>query len=73
MDIISKFVTNFYEKERHSLNQAAPYIGSNEASLRIWLRENNIDVEKIYDFRYKKNNNGVIVPSGYSGFQLEKI
>ena len=73
MDIISKFVTDFYNNERHSLNQVGPYVGSNEASLRVWLRENNIDVKKIYDFPYQKNHNGVASPSGYSGFQLEKI
>jgi hypothetical protein len=73
MKVVSNFVTNFYEKYRHSLNEAKPHIGSNETSLRIWLRENDIDVKKIYNFPYNKNHNGVTIPSGYVGFQLEKI
>lgn len=70
MSVISNFVTRFYEKERHSLNLPQ---ASNESQLRIWLRENNINIEKIYGFSYSKLYNGIDTPSGYSGFQLEKI
>ena len=71
--VLSNFVTEFYNKERHSLNQYGPYVGSNEASLRLWLKENSINVEKIYDFRYKKNHYGIECSSGDVKFQLEKI
>jgi hypothetical protein len=70
MKVVSNFVTNFYEKDRHSLNAR---LASNESQLRIWLSENNIDVKKIYNFPYTKNHNGVTIPSGYVEFQLEKI
>lgn len=70
MKVVSNFVTNFYEQKRHDLNVSH---ASNESQLRIWLKENNIDVKKIYNFPYTKNHNGVTVPSGYAGFQLEKI
>jgi hypothetical protein len=70
MKVVSNFVTNFYDKNRHDLNEST---ASNESQLRIWLKENNIDVKKIYNFPYNKNHNGVTVPSGYVAFQLEKI
>lgn len=70
MKVVSNFVTNFYEQNRHNLNVRT---ASNESQLRIWLTENNIDVKKIYNFPYNKNHNGVTIPSGYAGFQLEKI
>lgn len=70
MKVISTFVTNFYEQYRHNPNAAH---ASNESQLKIWLNENQIDIKKIYNFPYSKNHNGVTIPSGYAGFQLEKI
>lgn len=70
MKVVSNFVTNFYEQYRHNPN--APH-ASNESQLKIWLNENQIDIKKIYNFPYSKNHNGVTIPSGYTGFQLEKI
>jgi hypothetical protein len=73
LNIISDFVSEFYNKQRHQVNSVGPTFGSNEASLRLWLKENNIEVEKIYDFKYKKDHYGVTLPSGYVKFQLENI
>jgi hypothetical protein len=71
MLVISKFVTDFYNNEnRHPINSAT---ASNESQLRIHLKENNIIVEKIYEFPYQKNHYGVTQPSGYVKFQLENI
>lgn len=67
MDIISKFPTKYYNKERNE----GPV--SNERSLTIWLREHGINVKNIQDISYKKNHNGINTASGESGFQLEKI
>jgi hypothetical protein len=74
MRVISNFVTKFYNKYRHSLNEADAHIGSNETCLRLYLKENNINVVPITGIRYLKNHNGCTVPSGISEvFQLEKI
>lgn len=73
-DFISSFVTDFYKKNRHPLNDAGPYFGSNEASLRTWLSENNITVKKIIDLSYTKNHNGVKGSSGHNNnFTLENF
>lgn len=70
MNVVSTFVTDFYDTNKHKQNEST---ASNESQLRIHLKENNINVEKIYDFPYKKNHYGVDRPSGYVQFQLEKI
>jgi hypothetical protein len=70
MNVISKFVTKFYNNNRHGINAS---FASNERNLRIWLNENNINIKRIQDLNYKKNYNGVTGISGYSGFQLETI
>jgi hypothetical protein len=71
MNIISTFATDFYNKEnRHPLNKSW---ASNESQLRIHLKENNIIVEKIYEFPYQKNHYGVTQPSGCVKFQLEEL
>jgi hypothetical protein len=67
MDIISKFPTKYYNKERNE----SPI--SNERSLTIWLAENGVNVKQIRDILYNKNHNGVDTSSGVSGFQLETI
>jgi hypothetical protein len=68
MDIISKFPTKYYNKERNE----SPV--SNERSLTIWLNENGANIKQIKDILYNKNHNGCTVPSGVSEvFQLEKI
>jgi hypothetical protein len=67
MDIISKFPTKYYNKERNE----SPI--SNERSLTIWLGENGVNIKQIKDISYNKNHNGITTPSGVSGFQLEKI
>jgi len=67
MDIISKFPTKYYNKERNE----GPV--SNERSLTIWLREHGINVKNIQDISYNKNHNGISKSSGVSGFQLENI
>jgi hypothetical protein len=67
MDIISKFPTKYYNKERNE----SPV--SNERSLTIWLAENGISVKLIQNISYNKNHNGITTPSGISGFQLETI
>ena len=75
MDIVSNFVTDYYKTaNRHSLNAAEPTgVGSNENSLRNFLAENGIEIDKIDNLKYSKNNNGITLPSGYVEFQLEKI
>jgi hypothetical protein len=75
MNIIANFVTDYYKTpNRHTLNAAEPTgVGSNENSLRNFLEENGIKIDKIYNLKYSKNNNGINVPSGYVKFQLEKI
>jgi hypothetical protein len=70
MIAISKFVTDFYEKDRHPTNIPS---GSNELNLRIWLRENNINLLKFFEFSYTKNHYGITQSSGDVQFQLEKI
>jgi hypothetical protein len=66
MDIISKFPTKYYNKERNE----SPV--SNERSLTIWLHENNISVKEIDNILYNKNHNGVTKPTGVDGaYQLE--
>lgn len=71
MKVVSSFVTDYYEtKERHQKNYSG---ASNESQLRIHLKENNISVEKIYEFSYRKDHYGVHSPSGYVKFQLEKL
>jgi hypothetical protein len=70
MNTISEFPTEYYNKERHALNQD---IASNERNLRNWLNENNINVSVIKDIKYTKNHNGITQLSGISGFQLEQI
>jgi hypothetical protein len=71
MRVVSNFVTKFYNKYRHPLNDAN---GSNETSLRWYLTENNINVVPITGIRYSKNHNGCTVSSGISQiFQLETI
>ena len=67
MDIISKFPTKYYNKERNE------YPVSNERSLTIWLIENGISIKLIQNITYNKNHNGISTPSGVSGFQLEQI
>ena len=73
INTISDFVTNFYKKDRHRLNEAGPYVGSNEASLRQFLNEAKINVEALDGIKYIKNHNKIHTPSGISGFQLENI
>lgn len=71
MNIVSKFVTEYYDVYRHSLNDSN---GSNEANLSIFLKENQIIVDKIFNFYYQKNHNGIQIPTGYTGkYQLEKF
>ena len=71
MNVISKFVIEHYNAYRHPLNDSN---GSNEANLSIFLKENGITVNKIFDFYYQKNHNGVRVPTGYTrNYQLEKL
>ena len=68
MDIISKFPTKYYNKERNE----SPI--SNERSLTIWLAENGVNVKQIRDILYNKNHNGVTRPTGEGGvYQLETI
>jgi hypothetical protein len=70
MDVIAKFPTKYYNKERHLLNGA---MGSNESNLTLWLTENGISIKLIENIIYNKNHNGISTPSGLSGFQLEQI
>lgn len=73
MRVISNFVTKFYNKHRHSLNEANERIGSNETCLRLYLKENNINVLPLVGIRCKKNHNGVSASSGETGYQLENL
>jgi len=74
MRVVSNFVTKYYNKYRHGLNEATPYVGSNETSLRTYLNENGIPIIGIHAISYSKNHNGCTVPSGISQiFQLETI
>ena len=68
MRVISKFVTDYYNKNSHHLNASN---ASNESQLRIHLNQNNINVSKLYNFSYSKNHYGVTSPSGLVKFQLE--
>ncbi len=70
MKVISNFVTEYYKKERHILNDS---MYSNERNLRKYLDENNIRIQILQDIKYTKNHNGITTSSGYSGFQLETI
>jgi hypothetical protein len=70
MNTISKFVDEYYNKNRHGLNQSEY---SNENCLREFLNENEIKVDMLDDVIYSKDYNGVSNPSGMAGFQLEKI
>jgi len=67
MDVISKFPTKYYNKERNE------FPISNERSLTIWLIENGVSIKLIENITYNKNHNGISTPSGVSGFQLENI
>ena len=69
MNIISKFATDYYHKNRHELNHNE---FSNENCLREFLNENNINVGILNDIIYNKDYNGISIPSGMAGFQLEK-
>jgi hypothetical protein len=74
MNVISTFVTKYYNKKRHGLNDAGLFVGSNESSLREYLKENGIDVLPLHNIIFRKNHNGIDRPSGESGtFQLETI
>jgi hypothetical protein len=71
MNVISKFVTKYYNQPRHGLNAASPFVGSNESSLRQYLKENGINVLPLYNIIFHKDHNGY---SGVSnGGQLEKF
>lgn len=71
MNIVSKFVTEYYDVYRHPLNDSS---GSNETNLSIFLKENEIIVDKIFNFYYQKNHNGIRIPTGYTrNYQLEKF
>ena len=71
MNVISKFVTKYYNNNRHDINAST---ASNERNLRIWLNENNINIKVIQDLNYKKNHNGFnSVTGGYGSYQLEQI
>jgi len=70
MDVISNFVTDYYNINRHTLNEST---ASNERNLLNFLLENDIQIDKIYNLKYSKNDNGISVPSGYVGFQLERL
>jgi len=70
MKVVSNFVTDYYNVERHKLNES---IASNERNLRKYLDENNIHIKILKDIKYTKDHYGINTPSGYSGFQLEKI
>ena len=73
INTISDFVTCFYKKNRHTLNEIGTFVGSNEAGLRLFLNESEIKVEELNGIKYIKNYNKIHTPSGISGFQLEKI
>ena len=71
MNVISKFVTKYYNQQRHGLNDAGPFVGSNESSLRQYLKENDINVLPLYNIVFHKDHNGISTASGIGGFQLE--
>jgi hypothetical protein len=73
MEVIAKFPTKYYNKERHLLNEASFHVGSNESNLTLWLTENGISIKLIQNIIYNKDHNGITTPSGVSGFQLEII
>jgi hypothetical protein len=73
MNAISNFVIEYYDKNRHGLNDASESVGSNETCLREFLNENNIKIGILDDIIYHKDHNGVTIPSGMVGFQLENI
>jgi hypothetical protein len=70
MNVISKFVDEYYKKNRHGLNHGEY---NNENCLREFLNENGITVDILNDVIYSKYHNGISIPSGMAGFQLEKI
>ena len=70
MNVISNFVTDYYNTNRHTLNEPT---ASNERNLLNFLLENDIQIDKIHNLKYSKDNNGINIPSGYVQFQLEKI
>jgi hypothetical protein len=71
MDVISRFVLEYYEIYRHSKNDS---IGSNELGLLNFLKENKISINKIFNLIYHKNHNGVSIPTGYTeNYQLENL
>jgi hypothetical protein len=70
MNIISKFVINYYDANMHALNHNE---ASNENCLREFLNENGIKVDILNDVIYSKDHNGISIPSGCVEFQLEKI
>lgn len=70
MKVISNFVTDYYKINRHKLNEST---ASNERNLRKYLDENKIHIKILKDIKYTKDHYGINTPSGYSGFQLEKI
>jgi hypothetical protein len=73
MRVISNFVTHYYDKNRHELNEASESVGSNETCLREFLNENNIKIGILDDIIYHKDHNGENRPSGQYKFDLEKI
>ncbi len=69
MDIIAKFVTDYYTVNHHEPNVA---YASNEARLLDHLKQNKVGVCSFPNFKYSKDNKGVSVPTGYTGeYQLE--
>jgi hypothetical protein len=69
MDVVSKFATNYYDKNRHELNHGK---FSNENCLREFLNENGITINILDGINYNKDHNGENRPSGQYKFQLEK-
>lgn len=69
MNVISKFVTDYYMVNRHQKNASE----GNEFNLRAWLRGNDIGVEKLPDIIYRKNYKGNNLPSGLTGYELESF
>ena len=70
MNVVANFVTNYYEKYRHHLNNG---VYSNEICLREFLNENGIKIGILEDIIYTKNHNGVTTPSGMVRYQLENV
>lgn len=73
MNVVSNFVTNYYNKNRHELNYATEQMGSNETCLREFLNENGITIDILDDILYHKDHNGERRPSGQYNFFLETI